>query len=428
MKKVVFIILSTILIIGLISCEKIEDPDKVLVESYEFYPFGENQIVEAGDYLEEDIGMQIYSGNTNTMINGLHLEFDVIKGDGEVDNFDTVFDQNGLAGVKWKLGYESCEQIVRAKTYKKTGELINQYDIRAYGLLNNVWNEIMEPLHKSVVDLEFDSISQSTYMVSGGHIYKQGDKYYQWIKMETSIESVRTIDFDSNGTIFAGTWYGELYKSTDLGLTWTKCSNPIAGRNYYFEFYITSDNCLWATAWEHGLHYSNDGGLTWSKDLTGIENQEEMLDVFKFGNGDLVSLSRNKLVILRSQDGGKNWAPINTPLYTIKIYVTKNDELIAINQDNGITIYKSTDYGQTYREVLNVSPSWRTSPMEHIFQTFHDICYVNIPGYGIFTTTDFEEFKLHSRHTRIRELFIDHNKVLIAKDWQSASLYYRKDL
>lgn len=425
MKKNVVILISLVI---LYACEEIHDPEIFPIESYSFFANGEDQISEAGNYLSEDIGLKMIGDNfVNNNPNEFNVQFEVIKGDGTISSFDERFNENGMAFANWELGSKSCEQIIRASVFKESGEKINETSFRAFGLRNDIWNEIPVHPHRSIDDVVYDTVNQNTFMISSGNMYRQGEKYYQWEMMPTGLTSLRTIEFDKNGILYAGTWQGKLYKSFDKGVSWIACTNPIKDRNYYFEFYITSDNCLWATAWDHGLHYSNDGGSTWYKDSLGIENQEEMLDVYKFKNGTLVSLSRNKLLILKSEDGGKVWESINTPQYTIKIYVTENDELIAINQDNGITMYKSEDLGQSYREVLNVYPSWGTSPMEHNFQKYKGVCYVAIPGFGVLTTKDFETFTNHSRSYTLRELFIDHNGVLIAKDWESKSVSYRKD-
>lgn len=409
-----------------LACEEVNDPENIVLSSYSFSIYGQDQIADADSYLRDHIAIQAQNYIVNNSLEDLTVQFDVIKGGGMIDPYIEKMDSTGYKSVSWKLGDKSCEQIVNANVIDQEGRCINTSSIIAYGMRDNEWNRLPLEPHVSIDDMVYDSDVEQTFMISKAVLYKQGESYYNWDEVG-GLTMPRTIDMDSNQNLYVGTWSGELFKSMDHGDSWIKCTNPIKNYSGYFEFYITSDNCLWATCWEHGLYYSSDGGITWDKDSLGIENQEEMLDVYLLNNGTLVSLSRNRLVILKSEDKGKTWEEINTPLYTIKIFVTENNELIAINQDNGITMYKSVDLGETYKAIFNTKPAWGISPMKNNFQKYDGVYYIAIPGDGIFTTTDFETFNRYWSDKDLKYLFLDHNGVLVAVDWEKKGTHYKKN-
>jgi len=117
---------------------------------------------------------------------------------------------------------------------------------------------------------------------------------------------------------------------------------------------------------------------------------------------------------------------MEAPELSIKLYVTENDEIIIINQDNGFSIYKSTDMGENYTRVYSTWPEFGTL-MDHIFHKHGDIYYVLVPGYGILKTPDLENFEIYWRNNALNDLFMDHNGVLIARDWEWDKVYYRKN-
>ncbi|MCK4345597.1 MAG: exo-alpha-sialidase [Bacteroidales bacterium] len=424
MKTRIFIICC---LIGLISsCEKNPDPSYQNLEDYRFNKSGSDQKAFACNYLNDSISVQIENLVTNSCSKGLQVQFNVLTGGGSVDQSTVISDNNGFAYTDWKLGEGTCRQLVRANVLDYTGKLLSEIDFSAFGFRYNTWDTVTTRPDIRISDMVADTINNFTLMTSSSTLYKQGDNYFEWEEIY-NIDHIHTIEIDNEGTLYAGTWYGELFKSTDQGETWLTCTNPIPDYTGPFELFVTYDNYIWVTRWDHGIRGSGDGGLTWTKDTIGLDTQEQMNDVYRLSNGTLLSLSLNKLAILRSEDDGKTWTPFNTPQYSLKIFVTENDEIIACNQDYGFSIYKSTDLGGTYIRKYSCSPKLGTSPMKHFFHKYGGIYYVMVPGYGILKTPDFESFEVYWRNNALKYLFMDHNGVFIARDWERDKVYYRKN-
>jgi len=65
--------------------------------------------------------------------------------------------------------------------------------------------------------------------------------------------------------------------------------------------------------------------------------------------------------------------------------------------------------------------------MENTFNKWGNFYYIIIPGYGILKSSDLIHYEVYWHNTDLRNLFIDYNGVLIAKDWDWKTVYYRKN-
>ncbi len=91
-----------------------------------------------------------------------------------------------------------------------------------------------------------------------------------------------------------------------------------------------------------------------------------------------------------------------------------------------MTIYRAEKPGDEFVKVHNVSPEWTTG-MNNTFTKRNGIYYVLIPGYGILKTSDLIHYEDFWKNSNLRDLFIDHNGVFIAKDTDFKTVYYRAD-
>lgn len=424
MKNQIIIICCIIAIIS--SCEKYPDPSYQNLEGYRFRKSGSDQKAFACNYLNDSISVQIENSITNSYTKGFRVQFNVMAGGGSVDQSTIITDNNGFAYTNWKLGEETCQQLVRANVLDYTGKLLTEIDFRAFGFRYNTWDTVTTRPDIRIFDMVADTINNMTLMTTNNTLYRQGNNYFDWDEVKgINMKSPRTIEMDSEGTLYLGNWNGELVKSFDQGETWLACTNPIPDYFGYFFLVVSSDNYIWVNTPGYALHCSRDGGFTWTCDSTGLAPMELLGDVFRLTNGTLLFHSLN-CHLYKSEDDGKTWTAMEAPEYSIKLYVTENDEIIIINQDYGISIYKSTDMGENYTRVYSVMPEFGTL-MDHIFHKYGDIYYVLVPGYGILKTPDLENFEIYWRNTGLNNLFMDHNGGLIARDWEWDKVYYRRN-
>ena len=157
---------------------------------------------------------------------------------------------------------------------------------------------------------------------------------------------------------------------------------------------------------EYGVYCSKDNGLTWQKDTAGLITEEELGRIYFFADSAHLAISHHNLTILKTVDDGLTWTPVNTPQYSLSMFVTDENEIIAQNQ-NGYHLHKSVDGGKTYKEVLSVNVAFGTQSI-HCFKKFKNNYYVLAPAGGVWKTKNFEQFEELIRFDRQRNLFIDH--------------------
>jgi hypothetical protein len=62
-----------------------------------------------------------------------------------------------------------------------------------------------------------------------------------------------------------------------------------------------------------------------------------------------------------------------------------------------------------------------------MFQLIDGSYWILVPGYGIVKSKDLLTFEDYWVNNSLTDLFIDHNGVIIAKDWDNMTVYYRKN-
>lgn len=415
-----------------VSCSS-QDPSFTNIESYNFYHWGDNQTGIAGQYLRDSIVV----GYTGSILNkdsdnysipkGVRVHFEVISGNGTIEKPDQEIPVSGFASTKWKTGTSTTDQHVTATVYSATGKLLTRINFTAYAFQPGRWDVISYLTNGSLRDMVRDTIHHRTFMIVGDKLYTEGDEYFQWnIVKNFEDHSCHSIEIDNNGIIYIGCWDGKLYKTNDLASTFTECAKPIPEYAGYFELILTNDNKIWVTRWNYPLRFSNDGGQTWKITESGLKSSSQSLDVVRYSTGDYVTMSNDMKTMSKSSDG-IHWLPINNiPIYTSKIFITDTDELIAINQESGISIYKSVNEGQTFNRLYSISIPYGAWPMTGTFSKINGYYYVCIPGAGILKTTNFDTFEFIYSNAYIRGLMIDHSGVFFATASDFKTVYCYK--
>ena len=412
----------------LLSCNNKSDPSHEMLAFYSFQFLNTPQPKSlAGEYLDESISYRV-NNNLEASEDSSRVIFEVVRGSGSVTKSTVYTDEEGVASTRWKLGTSSCSQVLRASTYDLSGKYLSSTDFVAYGFRLNRWDTISLSPDAEISYMVADTTNKITFMVTNSKLYRQGANYFEWELIEDpGVPSPRTIEIDGNGIMFITTWKGDLYKSSDHGGSWQKCTKPFPDMSEPVYSYVSKDNYVWIFTFDRLLRYSKDLGETWLTVESGLPASEGIGDVFRLSNGTLLFHGSSCCSLYRSTDDGKNWTHINAPQSSHKLYVDNKDQIYIVTQENmGEAIYKSTDLGQAYTRVCYVPVGFRTS-MENIFNRTGNVYYVLIPGYGILKSYDLTTYEEYFPNGNLRNLFIDHNGVLIAKHHNWKTVYYRKN-
>jgi len=408
---------SVILLVN--SCTNYSDPSIESLVNYRFNYQNTNQISYGGEYLQDSIYVQVQNINSPLDVGGFNVEFRVQTGGGSVDQQQVKTRKDGKAATRWKLGTDTFTQIVTARVTGPDGKLLPEATIMAHGILRNAWNEVdISPL-SNLIDLAADTVNHISWMISSGGIYKKGINFLDWQPInQQKIYSASAIEIDRTGVIYIGTYNGELYKSTDHGLTWIKCTNPIPNQSFNFFFWITNDNDLWATGYYSGLWHSSDGGKTWTNPANGNDKNDYIVGINRLKDGSLLAVSGTTQLLMKSGDNGKNWTSFESPKYLGNLYVTEKQEIIVSDYTTPSNFFLSDDQGKSFRKIHTVLASYATGLLEPNIQKFGPYYYILVSGTGILKTQNFEQFETILSEPNIRGVYLDHTGTILAKGWR----------
>jgi photosystem II stability/assembly factor-like uncharacterized protein len=409
-----------------LACDRYPDPSfSSLINYYFTYENTPGKRFLAGEWVDDTVKFFAVN-NISGLKDPILVKYEVVKGGGTITVTETFTNKDGIAATRWKLGTGAFNQILRANTYNLSGKYLSSSDLFAYGFRTDEWDTCTVYPDGNMTGMMADTVNKVTFMVTNNTLYRQGDRYYLWEEVtDQAMVSPRTLNIDRNGVIYVSTWNGAVLKSYDHGESWKTCTKPYPDRPYFIYISVSNDNYVWVFDFDHPTRFSRDGGVTWIDAGSGLSTNG-FGDVFRLKDGSLLFHGSNCCSLNRSFDDGLTWSPITTPGMSVKLYVNDKDEIFIVTQENGISIYKSTDYGATFNLVHNVYPEWGTS-MDNTFNKWGSFYYILIPGYGIMKSVDLTHYDDYWLNTNLRNLFIDHNGVLIGKDMDWNTVYYRKN-
>jgi len=414
----------SILILGLLSsCSKFPDPSIELINGYTIYPYGSEQRGLAGEFLQDSLLLQV-SGLRNTSA-GMRVEFSVMTGGGELTTPVAIVDQYGNAYTRWKTGFETNQQVVKASVYDLNGKFLSSSNFISYAFKPNAWDTMVAQPDANMWDMAADTINNLTFMCSNGQVFRQTDMYFNWEFVGINQSGfLNAVEVDSQGVIYASNSGGEVFVSVDKGQNWDRCNKPFPDNPGYIAMFVSNNDWVWASTGDKKLVCSKDHGSTWTDASGGLSDGDGLGEIYRHPDGTLflrTLISR----LYKSADDGKNWTLINTIEYANEIYMEPNGDILVYSPYYKQRIMKSTDKCQSFTELYSVVTNTGMSGF-NFFNYYKGTYYILIPGKGIITTTDMIHFEDYWNNRDLFNFFIDNNGVLIAKGNQR--IFYRHNL
>ena len=407
------------------SCDRYPDPSTKTVRAYSFYFTPQQRSSYFGGELVSDSVTLHVTNNLTSSNDSVRVEFEVVSGGGVSTVASAYTNKNGDAITSWRLGNDCFEQKLRAKSYDIKGNFLNSSDLVEYSFRNDDWNPMPTGNSYYMVDIAADTVNKITLMISSGTLYKQGERYYQWEPVAGPWTTTLTrVNIDSKGIFYVSTNTGALFKSSNHGVTWVSCSSPYVSGSYYIM--ISNDNSLWVYSNGNPTRHSVDQGSTWINSGKGF-TFNGYGEVYKLKDGSLLLQGDTCCSLYRSFDDGKNWSAVDVPGRPVKLFVNEKDEIFIITQLSGLYLYKSTDNCASFTYLYAVMPDSWGYEMDNVFNKWGKSYYVVIPGWGVLNSPDMIHFDIYWINKNIKSLFIDHNGVLIAQDFDMKTIYYRKN-
>ena len=160
-------------------------------------------------------------------------------------------------------------------------------------------------------------------------LYKSTNIGKSWSYIGFDTVSVREIEI-SNGNIYIGTSFNKIFRSTDNGNTWVKADEGLDGY-YLYSIAASGDTVYTGSRHRINFHRSYDAGKTWQK----VEH-----DSLTFGHLTKIEIEDEYIVLNGLQDGlvyspdrGKTWKKIemdSTVNYKYNFELNKNELYVYI--------------------------------------------------------------------------------------------------
>jgi photosystem II stability/assembly factor-like uncharacterized protein len=224
------------------------------------------------------------------------------------------------------------------------------------------WERITDPDDpgpKPVVSLLFDPLdSDILYAGTPNLAWKTEDGGATWrgidkgMHDDSDVFSI-VIDNRQRQRLFATTC-GGIYRSIDSGASWTKLREPkgASERTYQIAQHPLKPNVLFA-ATALGLTRSLDGGLTWTR----LSTRPARSVAFDLGKADRIFLATDDEGILRSDDLGAHFDPVNTGFTNRRL-----DSLVTVENELFVTVREAEK--STVLRYDASEETWETIPPE----------------------------------------------------------------
>lgn len=146
-----------------------------------------------------------------------------------------------------------------------------------------------------------------------GGVFLSTNNGSSWTAVNNGIWNMNVWSLTSCGSyLFAGTW-GTLFRSTNNGTNWTAIALPILS----FTAFATYGTNVFAGTWAGGVYLSTDYGSSWTEVNNGLSN---LIIRSLTVSGSNVFAGSDGGGVYRSTNNGTSWVAINTGL--LNLYVT----------------------------------------------------------------------------------------------------------
>ncbi|NWG29216.1 MAG: hypothetical protein HXY48_11875, partial [Ignavibacteriaceae bacterium] len=156
------------------------------------------------------------------------------------------------------------------------------------------------------------------------------------------------------GSITTGNSFGDILKTTDSGLTWTKLNfNP--GYRTYSVYFLNDNLGYIGTQGPTGLYKTTNGGLDWTQLNTGTGTSTSNIYDIKFYDENLGFAMYGSGQVARTSDGGNTWAAISAGWGSAagyEIFIVNSSVIYLCGGGNRVS--KSTNGGLSFTQITTL--------------------------------------------------------------------------
>ena len=190
----------------------------------------------------------------------------------------------------------------------------------------------------------------------------------------------------SNDTLLAATNTNYLFMSVNHGNDWQPIESPYTDRTRALEA-IPNTRIVYASRfYTQGLARSEDGGITW--DAVSFFSDKEVIQIHYDPVSGYLYAGTRQNGFFRSPDYGYSWNAVDSGL------PVGSDDFRSMTTDNNgtlfvsfypLSVYRSTDYGQTWTEL---SETFNSTTVNTLFSDQNNVLFAGTSGNGVYISND----------------------------------------
>jgi len=206
---------------------------------------------------------------------------------------------------------------------------------------------------------ESGDIYAATY--SGVQKYNSGTNKWSVLGL-TSVSPVRgwnllsDIIIDNDGILFASSWAGDVYKSSDNGITWDTTASVDTAQTHIVDMALYTDNSVLLGIFGY-IRRSTDKGASWTTIINGLLNRI-IKNIAVTDEGIVYAVSLDKLY--RANHIDSSFIVIKDNIYSVspiynRIAVGSDGLIFFADNNTNPGIYRSINYGDSWLKVNDES-------------------------------------------------------------------------
>ena len=194
----------------------------------------------------------------------------------------------------------------------------------------------------SVYDIAEGGHNRICVATEANGIFASDDSGQSWHQSGLAGNSIQGITVDSFGSFYAAAWDG-VYKSVDNAQAWTRLSGGLA-TGPFFCILCAGDSVILAGSISDGFFRSTDLGVSWTK-VTDPNVSVSIVRLYRSPTGRIFADAFNENKVSYSDDQGISWKILSNPVWNICFI----SDSIAYGLSGGIS--RSDDGGITWSKL-----------------------------------------------------------------------------
>ncbi len=235
--------------------------------------------------------------------------------------------------------------------------------------------------NQTVLSLTIDKINNIIYAGTYTDVLKSTDGGSTWSSTGLS-GNIWALTTTITGEVFAGTWSGSIYSSSDNGNSWNNLTNELT---IVQDILIKPNGDIFAATAGPGILHSTDNGNHWVNKSAGLG----ILNINSVNTAPNGSIFAGAGMIYRSLDNGGSWSYVKggrgNSWYNS---IVTNSQGIVFGANAGLSggywIYRSTDNGANWSRINN---GVTDSTIWTVVVDSMDNMFIGTNG-GVFKSTD----------------------------------------